>query len=139
MAEPVDAAMKLYGPYICKDGRRRVVVDDGIKKTTKLYARYLIEQKLGRELTSNEEVDHIDNDFTNDNLDNLQVLSCKDNRTKGRVRQVTIVVCPCGIATEKFTNYIKNNIKQGKSGPYCSRRCAAYYSRPGVAKLAVRS
>lgn len=47
---------KLYGPYECSDGRKRVVHNG----KTKLYARYLIEQKLDRELSVNEDVDHKD-------------------------------------------------------------------------------
>lgn len=38
--------------------------------------------KLGRMLRSNEHVDHIDNDKTNDSIDNLQILSRKENLRK---------------------------------------------------------
>lgn len=127
--------MKLYGPYICKDGRRRVVVDDGIKKTTKLYARYLIEQKLGRELASNEVVDHINDDKTDDRIDNLQVLTYSESNGKGiRAAKKIDCICKCG---KEFTTLLKDhkrNRSVGKSGPYCSKRCAGYYSHPAVVK-----
>lgn len=56
-----------------KNGKRRSVQ----------YARLLIECKLRRALTVHETVDHIDFNTMNNNLDNLQVLSRKDNAKKG--------------------------------------------------------
>ena len=41
-----------------------------------------MEIRLGRRLNSDETVDHIDNDKTNDSPENLQVLSLKDNARK---------------------------------------------------------
>ena len=45
-------------------------------------ARYRLCVKLGRELGPDEEADHVDDDFSNDALDNLQVLSGAKNRSK---------------------------------------------------------
>ena len=42
------------------------------------YARYLLAVSLGRFLTEQEHVDHIDNDKTNDSLENLRVVSIKE-------------------------------------------------------------
>ena len=68
--------MKIYGPYLRKDGRKHVVIinDDGTS-CTRSYPRLLLEQKLGRPLLDTETVDHIDGDFTNDSFENLRVLS----------------------------------------------------------------
>lgn len=77
--------MKIYGPYTRKDGRQHIVLYDfekGLRKTMS-YPKYLLEQKLGRELLPNETCDHIDNDFTNNSLDNLQVLTREENARKG--------------------------------------------------------
>jgi hypothetical protein len=78
--------MKIYGPYLRKDGRKHVVIvhPDG-RKQTKSYPRLLLEQKLGRELTKEETVDHKDDDFTNDSLDNLQILSLANNAKKSAI------------------------------------------------------
>lgn len=46
------------------------------------YARYLMCVKLGRILTSKETVDHINNDPTDDRIENLQILSLSDNIRK---------------------------------------------------------
>jgi hypothetical protein len=75
--------MKIYGPYLGKDGRKHVVIvhPDG-RKQTKSYPRLLLEQKLGRELKKEETVDHKDDDFTNDSSDNLQILSLAHNAKK---------------------------------------------------------
>lgn len=123
--------MKVYGPYKhTKNGRNYVIIHkDGIKKSTQ-YARFLIEQKLGRSLTSEETVDHIDNDFTNDDISNLQVLSLIDNIKKSIVGIETVTfICPiCNEEAIKPANYVKHNRKLGKAGPFCSRSCAGKYS-----------
>ena len=53
------------------------------------YARYLICVKLGRILGPEETVDHINNDPTDDRLENLQVLSLSDNIRKYAKRHST--------------------------------------------------
>jgi len=61
------------------------------------YARYLLAVSLGRFLTEQEHVDHIDNDKTNDSLENLRVVSIKENNLKESKRRGKIVVeirCP---------------------------------------------
>ena len=80
--------MRVYGPYKQKDGRYFVILvyEDGTRKTS-AYARYLMEQHLGRSLTDEEEVDHIDNDNTNDNIENLQILTREENMRKERERE----------------------------------------------------
>lgn len=73
-----------WGPYICKDGRKRcdVVYKDRDRPKTVLWARYKLEKKLGRPLRKGETVDHKDEDKTNDRITNLQVLSLADNVRK---------------------------------------------------------
>lgn len=101
--------------------------DDGSRGTT-LYSRYLMEQKLGRRLDPNDEtVDHIDGDNTNDDLDNLQLLTRADNAKKdARTSETLDFTCP--VCLNDFValarQYRHNQIQQGKRGPYCSRRCA---------------
>lgn len=123
--------MKMYGPYTRKDGRKHlcIVHDDG-RKQTKSYPRYLLEQHLGRELLPEETVDHINNDFTDDRLENLQLLSLAENARKeyirsGRFRKMYTFNCPlCGKEASKFLNHVLSNWKKGKAGPYCSRSCS---------------
>lgn len=76
--------MKVYGPYERSDGRKHVILydPDTKKRRTVSYPKFLLEQKLGRELAENETADHVDEDFTNDDPNNLQPLSRADNARK---------------------------------------------------------
>lgn len=119
--------MKVYGPYLRKDGRKHVVIVylDGTKKT-KSYPKFLLENKIGRELVNDETCDHIDGDFTNDDPNNLQVLSLPKNIIKSKKEtQYYVFVCSeCNQQTKKPMYAVKHNWNLGKSGPYCSRSCA---------------
>lgn len=121
--------MKIHGPYLRKDGRKHIVIvhDNGVKQTQS-YPRYLMERHLGRRLLPEETVDHINNDFRDDRIENLQLLTLAENTRKQMAlhpRQIYKFICPkCGKETEKFLNHVKNNWRRGKGGPYCSRSCA---------------
>lgn len=131
--------MKIYGPYKRKDGRKHVVIvyEDG-SKTTKSYPRLLMENHLGRELLPEETVDHINHDFTDDRIENLQLLSFEENAKKEmarpeRQRKLYTFICPCcGKTAEKYLNQVSGNWKKKREGPYCSRKCAgkATYKNP---------
>jgi len=123
--------MKIYGPYIRKDGRKHVIiVDDEGNRVTKSYPRFLMEEYLGRSLLPTETVDHINNDFTDNRIENLQLLSLTENIKKEmilpkRQRKIYRFVCPnCGKNAEKYLNQVLGNWKKKKEGPYCSRKCA---------------
>ena len=130
--------MKIYGPYTRKDGRQVIIKSDAGVKTTQSYPRYLLELHLGRPLLSSEEVDHIDNDPTNNEISNLQLLSLKENRVKEmnrphRKRKLFQGICSiCGNPFEKYLNQVLANKKKGKDGPFCSRKCAGIHNTNGV-------
>lgn len=75
---------KVPNPYIV-NGRIIIQInyDDGRPRKCTAYARVLLEVKLGRILIGDETCDHIDGNSLNDSLDNLQMLSLKDNVSKG--------------------------------------------------------
>ena len=129
--------MKIYGPYLRKDGRKHIViVNDDKSKTTKSYPRYLMENFLGRKLQDFETVDHINDDKTDDRIENLQLLSRVENSKKLmklKPRKLFSFVCPnCNKESTKFLNNVLANKNKYKSGPYCSRKCAgqATYKNP---------
>lgn len=97
------------------------------------YPKFLLQQKIGRELVGDETCDHVDEDFENDDLGNLQVLSRAENASKSASKQSTEwfkFSCPeCGKESERELRFVKANWKKGKSGPYCSRSCAGKASR----------
>ena len=85
----------VYGPYLCGDGRKRVTLFNKETKaqTTRQLAKVRLEVKIGRKLIGKETVDHKDENKTNDDTNNLQVLSVSDNARKsslGRTRTLGI-------------------------------------------------
>jgi hypothetical protein len=86
-------------------------------------------QHLGRELTADEHVDHIDDDQLNDDLSNLQILTPKANRAKqAKGPEMVQFICPiCEKLTEKRANQVRHGRKQGKAGPFCGKQCARQY------------
>ncbi len=120
---------KMYGPYVGPDGRKRIqIVHDDGRHQIKSYPKYLLEQKIGRELEGDETCDHIDEDFTNDDPNNLQVLTRIQNATKAmlfRPVEMYSFNCPvCKTYTSKPMSQVRHNWNLGKSGPVCSKSCA---------------
>ena len=108
--------------YFKKDGRVFVELKSG-KLTS--YARFKMERHLGRKLGPDEEVDHIDDDRSNNHISNLQVLTPAENQAKSNHKGWTDCICPtCGVSFQAETRRIKfNQTKRGYKGPYCSRHC----------------
>ena len=119
------------GYLVSSQGRNTIVLYDSITKTrsSTAYARYLMSINIGRILTSDEEVDHINNIKNDDRIENLQILSHKDNNIK-RVVETTIgkkyakLLCPiCSIEFIKAYNQISH-----KETVTCSRSCGGKIS-----------
>jgi DNA-directed RNA polymerase subunit RPC12/RpoP len=119
---------KIYGPYKRREDNRAIVQIhylDGTK-TTQLYAKYLLEQNLGRHLTIDETVDHKDENPLNDSIDNLQILSLSNNIKKSKPIEYMEFICPnCNKEFEiRAIQYKNSQIYHKNAGPYCSKRCA---------------
>lgn len=106
------------------DGRKRVdLFNSNSDRTTISYARYMMTVHLGSEIPEGYEVDHIDEDNTNDVLNNLQLLTEEEHRMKNSKRQktgrnVVTLICPvCGIEFYRERRHVK------VANPKCSRRC----------------
>lgn len=125
--------MKTYGPYERKDGRKHVIHYDGRTRKTQSYPRYLMEQKLQRKMLDTEEVDHKDDNFKNDDIENLQILTPKNNRIKEITREErkakwTSHKCPiCSESFSKRKRESSRNTRENKAGPFCTKRCAGIY------------
>ena len=119
--------MKIYGPYTRKDGRMHVVVvKDDKTKTTISYPKYLMQQHLGRELTNDETVDHIDGNIFNNDISNFQILSRADNALKSvKWAEYLKLTCKyCGKQFERRAAIHKHNTNVRKvDGPFCSKQC----------------
>lgn len=123
--------MKIYGPYLRKDNRMHVIfVYKNGRKKTQSYPRFLMENHLGRKLKKHETIDHINNNFQDNRIENLQILSLSENVKKemsrvNRKRKLFEGICPvCNVKFTRFLNWVLGNLKKRKSGPYCSRKCA---------------
>lgn len=71
-----------YKVFHKKEKRFYVQLVSKAKRTTISFAKFVLSINLGRVLTKQEEVDHIDNNKLNDNVDNLQILTQEENQNK---------------------------------------------------------
>lgn len=113
-----------------KENRKTVILYNGIngntqKRSSTQYARYKLAVSLGRYLTKDETVDHIDNDKTNDDISNLQILSRRDNICKSQKKPPLIATCfVCGKSFNVRRNLtIEKRLKYEKNELCCSREC----------------
>ena len=123
------ADARIYGPYKRVDGRKHIIIYENFKRITVSYPEYLMEQHLGRKLTEDETVDHIDNDFTNDSIDNLQILTRVNNIRKSSPKALMIELkCTnCSklysITLNRHKSNLRNKIK--KDTNFCIKLCVS--------------
>jgi hypothetical protein len=118
--------IKVYGPYSRKEDDRKVVVlrlADG-SLTTKSYARFLYEQKHGEIENKNLTVDHIDEDVTNDVLENFDLLTRAENIKKSARVLMYVGICPnCNKEFSRAMSQAKRTLDKGLK-PRCSKQCS---------------
>lgn len=123
--------VRIYGPYLRKDGRKHVLIYTQTTRQTMSYPKWIMEQHLDRFLTMDETIDHIDRDFTNNAIENLQILSKVKHasidavRVKDHLRSLVCIRCLTSFV--RTYKYINRSAQQGKAGPFCSRRCCGLY------------
>lgn len=113
--------------YYCKDGRKRVnLYFDNKKPIWLTYAKYLWISTYG-EIPDGYEVDHINENRTDDRIENLQLLSSLENKMKyASFHKKVIVECTCPVCGKKFP-YEKRNLS-AHPNPCCSRKCGGIKS-----------
>lgn len=101
-------------------------------RTTISYARYLMCVHLGYTLSPDLEVDHIDDDKSNDAITNLQILTKEQNLLKQHYnyvmnKQVSYGYCSahCNIHFILTEREVKMRVAQNVQYAFCSRSCAA--------------
>lgn len=121
------------GPYVNREGRKFVILVDKDKKTKSTqYCRYLMEVYLNRELRADEEVHHIDGNFINDYITNLEVVDATKHRRHHMLKEtpdIEVTCVECGksfLLNKKQQRYRKYN-SIDKAGPFCSRSCSGKY------------
>lgn len=125
----------LYVIFHKKEGRKQanlILKSDTKVRTTLSYARYKMSVHMGRILSQTEHVDHIDNDKSNDELSNLQILTPEENRLKAEElyrsenRLTLELSCSnCGSIFEYPMRNYRFYTKNGRKNFYCSRPCVA--------------
>lgn len=99
------------------EGRKTVILyNTQIDRSSTQYARYLLSVSLKRYLTEDETVDHIDNNKSNDDPSNLQILTRTENIKKS-AKGITITehgtlsmyrYCKCDLCKLAKKNYMVN-------------------------------
>lgn len=102
-----------------RENRKTVILYNSKEdRSSTQYARYLMAVKLGRYLTKDETVDHIDEDKTNDDINNLQIISLHDNIAKhirahkesikhGTYAGYSTLGCRCSACKEAYREYMQ--------------------------------
>lgn len=123
-------------PYFNKiDKRWRIHATLNNVRHTMLLAKFIIQEHIGRLLTKDEEVDHIDENKLNDHINNLQILNHKENTNKSNRVYFKDIEEICFLCTRKIILNTKqqaahnNKKKNGQATPFCSRRCISQYAR----------
>lgn len=88
--------------------------------------RVIMENKLGRLLAEGEDVHHRNEDKSDNNPDNLEVLT-KSEHTKKHVHkkdEIAVVCANCGNTFSLRPNQFRLRMKRNKTGQlFCSRSC----------------
>lgn len=120
---------KVYGPYYHKRlDRYMVYLVSSTHRTSMTYARYLMCMSQKRILESWEQVDHIDGNRLNDLIENLQILTQKDNIAKS-ARSLTLIAFSCSFCGREFELEKRQIHKKRKLPICCSRSCSAKLQR----------
>lgn len=106
---------------LCKNNVTNIV-----KKIS--FIRAIVESNIGRRLTNNETVDHIDRDLLNNDPSNLSILTRSEHSSIDNIR-IKIEPINCPICDKIFTPSIDQarNSKQNHAGPFCSGKCLGLF------------
>lgn len=109
-------------------------------QTSISYARYLVTCKLGEFIPEGYEVDHVNDDKTDDRIENLQILTAEENVFKQHYRyymhqQPHYLLCCawCEVVELVTERIVKMKRAQGVQYYFCGKRCAAKFQHNGKA------
>lgn len=135
LQEPFKSKWEKAYIYINNENRRVIQLTDINGNTFgTTYSRYLMGVKLGYEVPDCFEVDHINNDKTDDRIENLQLLTPEQNRLKQEWWYAVMIqqwhIFPCDYCQGLFyitQSELNNKIAQNVEHLFCSRSCSAKY------------
>jgi hypothetical protein len=104
--------------------------NNGPKPTSTSLARYKYSIHIKRKLKKTEHIDHKDENKINDDLDNLQILTPKENnrkhiKSKGKETKYVDKICHiCECRFKLLKRYFKSKSSKGQTVFCCSKTCA---------------
>lgn len=124
----------IYKQWHKKEGRYYAIMRNPTTRhrTSVSWAKYIMSIHLGRKLDPiTETVDHINNDKTDDRLENLQLLTKTENIAKS-AKGKTLVTLNCPECGQEFTREKRQtHLTKGRGvRTFCSRKCACIYNKP---------
>lgn len=137
LEEPFRSKWKHGYIVINPENRQNVILyNNNEDRTTISYARYRMGVILGYEVPDHLEVDHVDDDKTNDADWNFQLLTSEQNREKERLRYLReeqishSFICPsCSITFTVIDKVVKNRRKYNENHNFfCSQRCGLVFT-----------
>lgn len=127
--------------YVYPNGENRrhvYLVKGGKVQTATSYARYLVAVNEGRFLNPDEHIDHIDNDKTNDVLENLQIVTVAENNKKqARYNGSKVAEIQCPICKYVFIRRAGNTqaVKSRRNAvTCCSKKCSYEFKSRNYSK-----
>lgn len=151
LEEPFKSKWQKAYLFVSTENRKTVIFSsDNRDNSITTYARYLYGVYLGYEVPSHLQVDHINNDKTDDRLENLQLLTLQENRLKEYYnyimnKQIVYgVYCSCCGSPFLITQRQLNmKLAQNVHNAYCSRECAYVHnllnSNSAISKISQES
>ena len=138
---------RILGPHIRPNGRKfvEIIYPDGKRKGMS-WPKFVMENRIGRYLTKDETVDHINGDFLDNRPKNLRVME-RAQHAKEDIRRLKPQEFECPECKKQFTRSGKrlswaiSGRKRGYAGPFCGLSCAAKDSnkvKRGRPKLKVK-
>jgi hypothetical protein len=120
------------GPYKRSDGWVYVYLYSSPKKNKQVsYSKAIVESFLQRKLKNSEGVVHLDGNLDNFDIQNLKVVSKKDqclfyiSKGSKRVRKRSPdVIKPCCYCGKEFVLSKDQKYSRSNNGPFCSISCA---------------
>lgn len=143
LQEPFSSKWRKGYLKVSNDGRKYVSLWQSNQITSIIsYARYLMSVHLGYEVPDGLEVDHVNNDRTDDRIENLQLLTPEQNRFKEHLNYVQNIQVSFGfvcaycenpfIITEAERN---KRLAQTKSDlAFCSHPCSVAFNSERLPK-----
>lgn len=135
LQEPFKSKWKWGYTRTNPDGRVSITLynSDNDRKTIS-YARYLMGIHLGYEVPDEYEVDHINNDKTDDRIENFQLLTRSDNIKKrheyyrNEIQEKQNLICNYCNREFKIPVYeYKRSLQRNCKNFYCSKKCEHSY------------